>query len=354
MPIKHLVISGGGTSGLLTYGVASQLALKGFWHLSDIQSMYGCSIGAYLCVLFSLGYAWDWLDDYLIKRPWEKLLAASMTPLMDIYEKKCLVKDHFFIEAIAPLLRAKDLSETLTLSELYAYNSIDIHLYAANINADNLEKIDLSHKTHPDLTVVKALRMTMAFPVIFEPICDASGCYIDGGIMNNFPLNDCIDQQVADPDEILALQTIWKNTNEEQRITTESSIFDFLLMLLRKMEAVIDTQARQKETKYTVKCILTDLGSFDKWAEALKSAEMRKGIIEDGYAQADAFLQTLAAAAATLASAELVSAELASAELASAELASAELASAELVPATLATAMPAAFLNFTVPGPGVY
>lgn len=349
MPIKHLVISGGGTSGLLTYGVASQLALKEFWHLSDIQSMYGCSIGAYLCVLFSLGYAWDWLDDYLIKRPWEKLLAASMTPLMDIYEKKCLVKDHFFIEAIAPLLRAKDLSETLTLSELYAYNSIDIHLYAANINADNLEKIDLSYKTHPDLTVVKALRMTMAFPVIFEPICDASGCYIDGGIMNNFPLNDCIDQQVADPDEILALQTIWKNTNEKQRITTESSIFDFLLMLLRKMEAVIDTQARQKETKYTVKCILTDLGSFDKWAEALKSAEMRKGIIEDGYAQADAFLQTLAAAAdATLATATLA-AELVPATLA-AELvpATAELAPAEPVSATLA------HLNFTVPGPGVY
>jgi len=288
MTIKHLVLSGGGPSGVLAYGIASQLAKKNFWCLADIQSIYGCSIGAYMGVVLSLGYEWTWLDDYFIKRPWEKLIAASTTHLIDIYEKKCLLNEHFFTDAITPLLRAKDLSETITLHDFYLSNKIDIHMYATNINGKRLEKIDLSHKTHPDLPLVKALSMTMAFPILFQPICDAENCYIDGGLLNNFPLNDCINQQKCETDEILGFKNIWQNV--KHAITEKSSIFDFFLVLMKKMQASIDSEPEQADIKYTVHCVLDDLASFDKWAETLKNEELRKNIIEKGYAQADLFL----------------------------------------------------------------
>jgi predicted acylesterase/phospholipase RssA len=288
MTIKHLVVSGGGPNGILAYGIASRLAKKAFWRLADIQSMYGCSIGAYLVVIFSLGYEWEWLDDYLIKRPWEKLVAASTTHLIDIYEKKCLINEHFFIEAITPLLRAKDLKDTITLKDLYDYNQIEIHMYASNINGIELEKIDLSYKTHPDLAVITSLRMTMAFPIIFEPIFIEDSCYIDGGLMNNFPLNDCIEQQQCATDEILALKNIGQNS--DSTINEKSSIFDFFLTLLRKMQAAIDTENDQATIKYNVSCFSSETANFKKWADTLKSAEMRRAIVEDGYAQADAFL----------------------------------------------------------------
>jgi predicted acylesterase/phospholipase RssA len=288
MTIKHLVISGGGPNGILAYGVASQLAKKGFWKLSDIKSMYGCSIGAYMSVLFSLGYAWDWLDDYLIKRPWDKLVAASTTRLIDIYEKKCLLNEHFFIEAITPLLRARDLNEATTLADLYAYNHIEIHMYTTNINGLHLDKIDLSYKTHPTLSVITALRMSMAFPIIFEPIFMEECCYIDGGLINNFPLNDCIDQQKCDMDEILAFKNMWQSA--ETAITEKSSVFDFLAALLKKMQAAIDTESEQINIKYIVPCLSKEVANFKKWAETLNSEAMRRTIIDDGHAQADAFL----------------------------------------------------------------
>ena len=294
MTIKHLVISGGGPSGLLAYGIASQLAKKGFWHLSEIKSMYGCSIGAYLAVLLSLGYEWDWLDDYFIKRPWEKLVAASTTRLTDIYDKKCLLNAHFITESITPLLRGKELSETITLKELYAQTHIEIHMYATNINSARLEKIDISYKTHPDLKVVTALRMSMAFPIIFEPVCaidahDEAYCYVDGGLLNNFPLNDCLEQQQCDIDEILGFKNLWKNM--KQNINEKSSIFDFLLMLMKKMQASIDSEIDQFDGKTIVHCVIDDLSNLEKWAEALKSEEMRKSIVEKGHAQADSFWQ---------------------------------------------------------------
>jgi predicted acylesterase/phospholipase RssA len=291
MTIKHLVISGGGPSGLLSYGVASQLAKKGFWQLADIKSIYGCSIGAYMGVIFSLGYDWDWLDDYFIKRPWDKVVAAYTTRLTDIYEKKCLLTEHVFIEAIMPLLRAKELSETITLAEFYAYNKIDVHMYATNINSVKFEKIDISHQSYPNLSLIQALRMSMAFPIIFEPILMDEGCYIDGGVLNNFPLNDCIEQQKCDTDEVLAFKNIWQDIKE--KISEKSTMFDLLLLILKKAQSSIDTEPEQADIKYTVRCLMEDLESFDKWAEALNCGQKRKSIIEKGAKQADLFLAYL-------------------------------------------------------------
>jgi len=295
MPIKHLVLSGGGPTGLLTYGVASYLANKGFWHLKDIESIYGCSIGAYMGVVFSLGYDLEWLDDYFIKRPWEKLVASSAINLVDVYEKKGLVSAQFITDSIMPLLRGKDMSEHITLAELYAFNHIDIHLYATNINAAILEKVDLSYRTHPNLGVIKALRMTMAFPLLLQPIFEEGGCYIDGGLLNNFPLNDCIRREHCNPDEILAIKNIWtmEKEKEMESISEKSSLLDFLLMVMKKTQATLDTERQQVEIKHTVRCLIEDLMSFSKWAEALSCEPLRKKLVEKGYKQAELFLAYL-------------------------------------------------------------
>jgi len=291
MTIKHLVISGGGPTGFLTYGVASHLAKKDFWKLEDIKSIYGCSIGAYMGVVFSLGYEWEWLDDYFIKRPWEKLAASSTINIIDINDKKCVINEHFQTEAILPLLKAKDFDETITLKDFYEYNKIDIHLYATNINTPKLQKIDISHTTHPNLLLITALQMTMAFPIIFQPIINEDECYVDGGLLNNFPLNDCINQQQCNPDEILAFKNMWKNIN--QRVDETSSIFDFMLIIMKKMQSSLDTEEYQMKVKHIVNCLIDDLSGFDKWVDSINSEETRRNIIENGYNQAELFMSSI-------------------------------------------------------------
>jgi predicted acylesterase/phospholipase RssA len=286
--IKHLVISGGGPSGLLTYGAAAYLARKGFWSLANIESIYGCSIGAYMGVVFSLGYDWNWLDDYFIQRPWEKVVANASVSLIDIYEKKGLLNEKFIRDATEPLLRAKDLAETITLEDFYAFNKIDIHMYTTNINGKCLEKVDLSHTTHSKLPLIKALQMTMCFPIMFQPICEGDHCYIDGGLLNNFPLNDCIEQKKCSHDDILAFKNIW--TNKRLFIEEESSMLDFLLVLMRKMQATLDTEPEQEDIKQTVRCLIEDFDGFDNWIKALSDKEMRGKGVEKGAKQAELFL----------------------------------------------------------------
>jgi predicted acylesterase/phospholipase RssA len=290
MTIQHLVISGGGPSGLLTYGAASYLAKQSFWSLSDIKSIYGCSIGAYLGVIFSLGYEWDWLDDYFIKRPWEKVVFNSTVHLTDIYNQKGLINDTFFIESIKPLLSAKELSLDITLEEFYEFNHVELHVYTIDINAQQLEKIDISYKTHPTLSLVKALQMTMSVPIVFHPVCmeETKTCFVDGGFLNNFPLNDCIEQQNCAHDDILAFKNIW--SNHRDIINERSSIMDFLLILMKKLISALSTENKQIEIKNTVHCTMDGLDSFDMWVEALSNKELRLKSVEKGYKEAEMFL----------------------------------------------------------------
>ena len=150
MTIKHMVLSGGGPAGFFTYGAARHLAKTDFWSLQNIETIYGTSIGSYMGVVLSLGYEWDWLDDYFIKRPWDKLVELNPLTFFEIYQTKGLLNADFIKETISPLFTAKELSPDITMKELFEYNHISIHIYTTEINGYHLKKVCLSHKSHPD------------------------------------------------------------------------------------------------------------------------------------------------------------------------------------------------------------
>ncbi|MAA53524.1 MAG: hypothetical protein CMJ41_11025 [Phycisphaerae bacterium] len=289
--IQHLVMSGGGPAGFLTYGAARYLAKEGFWNLQNIKSIYGTSIGSFMGVVISLGYEWEWLDDYFIKRPWNKLIHLDPLSFVEVYHKKGLLNIEFIEKTISPLFTAKGLSANVTMKELFDFNGINIHIYTTEINGYNLSKVCISHKSHPDLPLINALAMSMAFPFAFSPVCIDNKCYIDGGLLNNYPLRDCIKETKCDENEILSFKNIW--ILDDCKVSEESNVFDFLLVILRKMKREIDTEDEQGEIKNTVRCVIEDLDGLPSWMNALSTETLRIKLIEKGEVYAKMFLTYL-------------------------------------------------------------
>lgn len=288
MTIKHLVISGGGPSGMYVYGAIRNLSIKKFWNINDIKSIYGCSIGGLISVLVSLKYDWELLDDYIIKRPWEKVVVKYIKNIFDVYHNKGICGENEIDEFVSPLLTAKGLDKNITLLELYDYNKIDIHLYTTNINKKNLEKIDLSFKTHPDLKVITALSMTMAYPILFKPVFYENECFIDGGILNNLPINDCLFNNKCEKNEILAFKNKWIN---KKKITTiESSPYDYLLNLSEKLFLNIDTEDKQENIDNIMICQIDEFNNINSWLDILTDRNVRINAINKGMNQSELFL----------------------------------------------------------------
>ena len=190
-----------------------------------------------------------------------------------------------------PLLRAKDLSDQCTLQELYDFNNIDIHLYTTNINSDRLMKVDLSHNTHPNLSIIKALCMSMSYPMAFKPICIEDNCFIDGGLLNNFPLNDCLLQPGCQSDEVLAFKLNWLRA-KEFKVTNDSTIIDYMIFLTKKMQYEICTEPKQSVITNIVNCIVDkELAGISNWLKIVATEDTRRKLIEQGITEGKHFLE---------------------------------------------------------------
>ena len=286
--IKHLVIGGGGPNGIITYGALSQLSKLGVWELSNIESIHGCSIGSLLGAIISLGYPCNWIEDYLIKRPWDKLMKQSKVPISDVISHRGLITNNFVIELMVPLLKAKDLLCTISLQELYEYNHIDIHMFTVDVNSPNLEKIDLSYKTHPTLLLTTALSMSMAIPIMFQPILSGKECYIDGGLINNFPLTDCIDYTKCNLNEILAVRIIY-TTYIIPPITESTSLIEMLYIIIQKMAHSISESNSQPTIKNIIECKIDNAFSIEEWLLTISSESKRTELLLRGYEFANIF-----------------------------------------------------------------
>ena len=50
--IKHLVLSGGGVVGFSFYGLLRETNKKGLWDISNIETIYGTSVGSIISIFY--------------------------------------------------------------------------------------------------------------------------------------------------------------------------------------------------------------------------------------------------------------------------------------------------------------
>ena len=135
MNIKNLVIGGGGGGGLAIYGALKYLFLNNYLSITNIETIDCVSIGSIIAVLITLDIDFNTLDDYIIKRPWEKVFELKATTILNLWnEKGCFNLNHIN-DVIITLLKLKNLSENITLKEYYEFNNIDIYLVTCDISS---------------------------------------------------------------------------------------------------------------------------------------------------------------------------------------------------------------------------
>lgn len=292
MTIKHLVISGGGSIGLQFLGILEELHVKEFWKLEEIESIYATSVGTLLGTMICLNYDWETINNYIVNRPWHDIFKLSGKQIIEAYYNKGLYDKKIIEIVLKPLLEAKDLSLKITLKEFYEYSNIDLHIFTFELNA--FKTVELNHELMPDILLVDAISRSCAIPGVFMPICIENECFIDGGVMANYPLSFCLRDHTV-KEEILGLNyTICKNepttdhmennepaTKKTNIITKDSSILDFILRFSMNAMNFITNSIPSVQIPHEIVCKIEESPMFLK--ESIYSAEKRKELIEKGY-----------------------------------------------------------------------
>lgn len=291
MVIKHIVICGGGPTGLSSYGAAKHLAQQGFWTYDTLETIYGTSIGALIGAMLCLKHEWSTLDDYIIKRPWERVIVESLE-MLELFSCKGMTKPKLLDDIMQPLLESKDLTLGVTLREFYEHSRISLNIFTVELNA--FRKVQLSHATHPDLPLMDAIKMSSCVPMLFQPIVRDDCCYIDGGIMVNYPLRECLEDTQCQPHEVLGLRNRWTNPNES--IREHSSMLEYLRFINLQLIRLVNTGAGAASDGIPneVTCHVKPGITPAEWFSIMSDAGQRLAWIADGIAFATAFLNDAA------------------------------------------------------------
>jgi predicted acylesterase/phospholipase RssA len=318
-PIKHIVISSGGPAGHMMYSILRTLNLKGVWDAKDIKSIYGSSIGSFIAIIIALRYEWEVMDDYLIKRPWDKIFVSSsssssggassetttehtssssssasaslsdaknkLDSVFKLYNNHGLYGLKEFTETLRPALQGKDISVNVTFQEFYARTGIEVHFMVTELN--KFQVVDFSHKTHPTHSVVEACYMSCCYPFGFTPIYRDGCCYIDGGIINDYPVNECIRDQKCDVAEILGIKMLWER--KPANLTDKSSVIQFISTFFNQIKGNLFENRPTKPIPNEVVCVSKVFASQD-WMNWVKDENYRRELVLRGETFANVFL----------------------------------------------------------------
>ncbi|WP_136482043.1 patatin-like phospholipase family protein [Cognatitamlana onchidii] len=193
-PKVGLVLSGGGAKGLAHIGalkVIDSLGLK-------IDYIAGTSMGAIVGGLYASGYSGKQLDSLFSVLDFDKIINDELPrSSKTFYERdntdKYAVKlpfDNFKIKLPSALSKGHNvyslLMELLTqVNQIKDFNKLPIPFFCIATNAENGEQVVLDTGD-----LAQSLLASGALPSVFQPVVINNEVLIDGGVVNNYPIDE--------------------------------------------------------------------------------------------------------------------------------------------------------------------
>lgn len=225
--IEHIVISGGGALAFNFYGALKQSNKLGMWKHENIKAYYGTSAGAIMAVMMALKCDWDTLDNYLINRPWEKVVTFDILELPFYYGRNGILDMEFFKIFYQPIFAANDIDMNITLADFKAVTGVDLFIYATVFHT--LEICEFSAEATPNVRVLDAVYVSSSLPILFVPMKIDGVVYMDGFLYLDYPIVKCLEKG-CDPATVLGIK---KSIALKPYEYDESmNMFDYLMQLV--------------------------------------------------------------------------------------------------------------------------
>ncbi len=185
-----ICIGGGSTKGFYELGALHYLYEQREYNMSSVHTYAGTSIGSVIALLLSMNMT-----------PWEIFLKSTkldswadfeITDFLNFKKDGGFLDIKNFINYIQEIVQKK-YHYIPTMKELHDLTKKRLVISVANVTKSHVEYID--YETFPDLPCISAVQMSCSMPVIFKRFEYKGDYYVDGGLLDNFPINYVNDKK---------------------------------------------------------------------------------------------------------------------------------------------------------------
>lgn len=204
-PKIGLVLSGGGAKGAAHIGVLKYLEEAGI----PIDYIAGTSMGSIVGGMYALGYTSDEILDIISDVDWDTLISNKVNRLKISYTSKKEINTQLITIPFAfgskNSLQARSFKNSLPTGVVSGDNLINLF---NSLSVGYSDPVDFNDLPIPFLCIAtnvlngkadvldkgifaKSLRASMAIPILFDPVKIDNILYADGGLVKNFPAEQC-------------------------------------------------------------------------------------------------------------------------------------------------------------------
>lgn len=280
-----IALSGGGIRGIAHAGVLKALEDNDI----KIDIIGGCSSGSMVASLYAMGYTPHYI--YLLFKRYAKDIAALNTkPIISglghfFKSKKVFssLKDGEIIETVYNKLAIRRGIKNISQIQMpLVIPTVDITKSKEYVFTNNIpQNVEDTSQYITDITIGKAVRASSSFPAVFNPCLIGEHAFMDGGTLDNIPVNEVKKQGVdkviavkfdADPvDENSNIMDIVMKTIDimGSKISEESlEMSDLVLNVYTDKVGLLDVEKLDSCYKYGYECVVQNI---DKIKEMLDS-----------------------------------------------------------------------------------
>lgn len=243
MSFKKLVISGGGSKGLILLGALHRFVESDKIKLEDVEEFAGTSIGSVLCLLIICGYTCTEILEhatFIDQNFFNSKQSQTIWEMMENFGALSMTK---FMSYLEKLMIQKGWGKQPTLKEFYDRTHKTFIITGVNITKCQAEYY--STWTTPNLAVLDAVKISCNLPFIFKRIKYDNCLLIDGGLMNNLPIDQVDDKK----SKILAL-----NVTSFKPVETSQNLTNYFISLL-SLPIIANTWLRIKDCGSNVEIV---------------------------------------------------------------------------------------------------
>ena len=205
-PKVGLVLSGGGAKGAAHIGVLKYIEEAGI----PIDYIAGTSMGSIVGGMYALGYTSDEILDIISDVDWDRLISNKVDRQEISYDSKSrsrtqIITVPFSLETDTEELQSRSFKNSLPTGIVSGDNLLNLF---NSLSVGYSDPIDFNDLPIPFLCIAtnvingeadvlnkgvfsNSLRASMAIPILFDPIKIDDTLYADGGLVNNFPAENC-------------------------------------------------------------------------------------------------------------------------------------------------------------------
>jgi len=302
--IKNLVISGGGVKIIGALGAIKYLDENN--NLNNINKYFGTSAGSILSLMLVLGFTSGEIIKFIETFDLSKIFIVNTDELFTTFnvcsssklEKVIKLFINFklgkpSLSGLVGISTSTEWSssafchigtnfENITMEELYAITKKD--LTVTTVCLEKRAPVYITHKNFPNIPVWKAVLASCSIPLIFKPVEWDGLHYVDGALVDNFPL------LTINPHEIpytLGIQTcVDLETNFVSHNESDFNIYHFIINIIK-----IVMESKSQIKSYNVISVKIDPSILNDFLDINLSQETKNKIISQGYEQARFYLQ---------------------------------------------------------------